>query len=257
MDNVITPRFFGQQLRSGHWSTDGLVFFWRGIQAGNIVDESLYRNHGTITGATWQGDGLSFNGSSDFATVPQQLLGVKTFTVIAWAMAADTSAGDELILEYTTNANSGGFYIDYRVAQIDYLTQTPIGGALTRWRTSDTLTVGVWTQLAFSVDFNLASGEIVGYINAQLNGSILGDGNNTGSLPNDTLYIGSRAGASLWFGGSIKHISIYNRVLLVNEIQQLFINPDLPMQQEPVWWGQPTGVIVPVMIHHYKQAGGL
>ncbi len=51
---------FGQMLNLGHWSTDGLVFMWRGIEAGNFVDESLSRNHGTISGVTtWSGGYLT------------------------------------------------------------------------------------------------------------------------------------------------------------------------------------------------------
>lgn len=65
------------------------------------------------------------------------------------------------------------------------------------------------------------------------------------------------AGLDKGMTGVIVFVALYNRALSANQIQQLNINPDLPIQQDPVWWGQPTGVIVPVMIHHYKQAGGL
>ena len=30
---LISAKMFGQQLNLGHWSTDGLVFFWRGIES--------------------------------------------------------------------------------------------------------------------------------------------------------------------------------------------------------------------------------
>ena len=61
------------------------------------------------------------------------------------------------------------------------------------------------------------------------------------------------------FGQSnIRLASIYDRILPTWQIEELAINPDLPMQEEPVWWGQAVdGVTIPRMIHHYKQAGGL
>ena len=48
----IPLKMFGQ-LPSGHFA-DGLVFYWRGIQAGDVVDESFSRLHGTFNG-----DGLA------------------------------------------------------------------------------------------------------------------------------------------------------------------------------------------------------
>ena len=64
----IPIKMFGQQ-PSGQYA-EGLVCIWRGIEAGNAVDESPYGNHGTITGPTWQGGGLLFDGATDKVTVP-------------------------------------------------------------------------------------------------------------------------------------------------------------------------------------------
>ncbi len=265
MSNILLPKpALGTPLYTGHTLARGIQanYLFNDGAGDKLRDSSNYGNHGTITGATWVGDGLSFNGSSDFATVPQQLLGVKTFTVIVWAKATDGSAGDEIILEYTSNANSGGFHINYRDPTVDILIRSVAGGTTTGWQT-DSLTVGKWTQLAFTADFNLASGELVGYFDGLVNGLLTVDGNNTGSLSTDTLYVGSRGGSSLWFGGSISYAVIYNRVLSSTEIRQLYIyqrNLLFPDPNEIALRGgfvAAAGVTIPVMIHHYKQAGGL
>ena len=47
------PSLFAQ-LRTGHWSTNGLVGYWPFVEAGNLVDFSPYGNHGVITGVNGQ-----------------------------------------------------------------------------------------------------------------------------------------------------------------------------------------------------------
>ena len=62
------PNLFAQ-LRTGHWSTNGLVGYYPFTRAGNLVDFSPNGNHGVITGATWSGEGLGFDGN-DYVTIP-------------------------------------------------------------------------------------------------------------------------------------------------------------------------------------------
>ncbi len=259
MNNIIVPNMTGRQLRTdGHWSVDGLVFYpdFSG-DTGNLPDLSPFGNDGTITGATWVGDGLNFNGSSDFVAAPNIPLGGATkFTAIFMVKVADASAGDEMIVEYTTNANTGGFYMDYiSTKQVRFYAESETGGANSQWTTADDMVVGKWTHLAMTVDFNNAGGsEVLGYLNGVLNGANSGAGDNTGTLQVDTLYVGSRAGSSLWFGGDIADVKIYNRALSASEIQALYIDPDLPMARDPIWMMlSPDAGIVPIIQAHTRR----
>ena len=254
MANIITPQMFGQMLNLGHWSTDGLIYYFRTIEAGNAVDDSLYNNHGVFTNPpTWVGDALLFDGNDDLITVTHaDILNISSpATIIVWIKF--TSSDSTVILE--KNGNSG-FSIQ----------PFSSGNLICNWggvtgsdglQTSKEYDDGQWHQIAFVFRGTAIDGSVFVDVVDDTNPASLGQGTPAyGS--NTPMFIGSRNG-SFVFNGSMKDISIYNRALSASEIQALFINPDLPMQQDPIWLRLPSavGVTIPVMIHHYKQAGGL
>ncbi len=241
MGNIVTPKMFGQQLNLGHWSTDGLIFYWRGIEAGNAVDESGNGNDGTVTGATWQGGSLYFDGIAEGAvTIPQ--LTLNDFTII-WrgsmvgAGLMGTLTGDDSGEHYIWIRPD--FYIRVRIATSNYefanTTDFSPLRTYTLTRTGSSLRLyidGAFDELIAANSFSISITEI-------------------GS--------GFTAGFNRDYVGPIEYMQIRNHALSASEIAELNRNPDLPMQQEPVWMGfvAATGVTIPVMIHHYKQAGGL
>ncbi len=234
----VSVKMFGQMLNLGHWSTDGLVFYWRGIEAGNAVDESLYRNDGTITGATWVGDGLSFNGSGDYVSTTDAIPIGQTYTFV-WRQRIDSTSGQRQPFGLNFSAQ---FFVDDGIT----LMKVYDGNFLT-CTISDI--VGEWTTYAF---VGTPTSRAL-FRNGVAN---ISDNNATFDYTSsNTLHIGRRKASVSWWNGGISDFKIYNRTLSASEIQQLYINPDLPMQQEPMWWFKapaPSG-IVPIIQAHTRR----
>ncbi len=259
MNNTIIPKFFGQQLRSGHWSTDNLRTYWRGIKAGEAVDESLYRNHGTIMGATWVGASLDCAVNTDkvnFGTSRLNIDDTQSFTIILKGITVKTWVVANRIFGRSAFNRPVGFWLK-NANTVEMTVQTTGDNAIVG-AVNQSLPAGLTTTIAGTWDG--ATARI--YINGIESNSISPAAPGTLVFVDDTRewHFGEgHQSAGSGFIGSGESILIYNRTLSASEIQQLYINPDLPMQQEPIslWTQLLVGVTVPVMIHHYKQAGGL
>ncbi len=247
MHNIVTTKMFGQQLNYGHWSTDGLVFYWRGIPAGNAVDESPYGNDGTITGAVWGPDGVVFqhNTNQFIATVSTTLYNGPLMTVIARFKANEAGFGplhesDTIVQRYHTASFGWKLGIDNngRAVWLHYLV-----GQLNDAVTGSVNLVGEWHTI---VGVRTATNLFL-YVDGLLAGQdTVTSGDLTASQP---IEWGRWKAATLeaTLDGVISDTSFYDRALSATEIQALYINPDLPMQEElPVWLGQaPVGGTTP------------
>ncbi len=217
MRNIITPRFFGQQLRSGHWSTDGLVFFWRGIRAGNVVDESSYGNHGTIVGnPSWAGEGLDFDGAGDYAILSTPL-SLSQFT-LSITFEADDLTSRSLIGDHT---DSNNYTLLTTTTQLRLRTDT------TRMFTVPTMSVGVRYNNVYTRD---TSNNIRCYLNAKES--------STGAIFDSVTFsltsIGKALDQAVDFDGRMFDVKIYNRALAAREILDLYRNRDLPIRQDNI-----------------------
>ena len=96
---------FGAQLRIGHWSTKGLVGFWPFRKAGNLVDFTPNKNHGTLNGPTWVGDGLSFDGSDKITIGNKASLKNQNLTYMAWIKTTMAVEGQIISMEFDTPWN--------------------------------------------------------------------------------------------------------------------------------------------------------
>ncbi len=235
---------FGQQLNLGHWATDSLVFYWRGIEAGNVVDESFNRNHGTITGATWQGEGLFFDGLGDLFT-PANSFSLTQFTFIVRFKTNDISA--------TTLAGDSSDDINYMM--ILNSTTLRFRADIVRNFTIPALSVDEWHTAAYTRD-------------AGNNLRVYWDGieSSTGAISDSVAFslttIGKGTTASGEdFDGTMSDVKIYNRALSESEILDLYINPNLPMQQEPIWLmyspaAPPSGIVPIIQAHTRRRRAG-
>jgi hypothetical protein len=116
--------------RVGTTINDGLVSYWKlDESSGNTVADSVGTNDGTATGTTIidgkYGKGRSFNGTSDYVTIPHSTsLNLNTFTVSSWFKSTDSGAwfrtivgkyGNTAIVESWglgwIDASTLGFYI--------------------------------------------------------------------------------------------------------------------------------------------------
>ena len=210
--------------------SDGLVL---ALDAANVksypgsgttwTDLSGNGNTGTLTnGPTFSGangGSIVFDGVDDTVNVgPVSQIGssLTSMTVSVWIYP--TSASSRLILENGTNHTTNTFYLaqensnyftfeiygtNYDVVYANYVYQ------LNTWYNL----VGIW-QSGSRVDM---------YTNGILtNGTRDGVAQTSVINGNTNLFVGSRAGSSLFYSGRINQPMMYNRVLTAAEIQQNF-----------------------------------
>ncbi|HEB28406.1 MAG TPA: LamG domain-containing protein [Porticoccus sp.] len=240
---------FGQMLNLGHWSTDGLVFYWRGIEAGNVVDESFYRNHGMITGPTWVGNGLSLNGTSDFVSIPDASelnFGSANWSFIIWFKSTQF------------HASGAGGMIEVADAPGDFWPTISLrgnaNGTVRLLARDDDLDGSIDATSTGTYDDGLWHSATVvrsgTSVNCYFDGIVETIGGSDAQLSNMSMgsswFIGKTYDSTpAWWGGDVSDINIYNRALSASEILDLYINRDLPMQQEPIWlmYSPPVGGI--------------
>ncbi len=231
---------FGSQRTDPHWSTKGLVFYSQFKPAGKLIDESPYGNHGTITGATWTGDGLDFDGTGDFILFANSM-SLTEFTFVIRFNADDLTARS-LIGDHTDNDNYA-FLLNATTVRLRTTTTYNF--------TVPTMLTGTWYTICYTRD---STNRIRCYLDAVESST----GLIVNAVPFSLTAIGDATAGAEDFDGRMSDVKIYNRALSASEIQALYINPDLPMKQDTSWMGfVPTGIVIPRMIHHYKQAGGL
>lgn len=248
-----SEKMFGQQLNLGHWSTDGIIGYWRFIEAGNLVGESLLSNDGTIIGPTWQGDGLFFDGASSVNMgVVSALDTSDELTIIAVCTPGGVSADGVLVNNLTAGGAEGISLFQDDVASVSGRTDTfsifiakaaPFGENARIEGTTGLAVIGKRIHIAVTIRLSDLTGLRL-YINGveDMNSpvSMVGiDDLNTGGEP---LTFGS--GILNSFLGNISDVKIYTRVLSAQEIQALYVDSELPILDEPIWlFFSPDGVI--------------
>jgi len=185
------------------------------------LDYSVYRNHGTIHGATWTtgkfGSALSFDGEDDYVDCgnDESLNITDALTIEAWVKpAADISgSGTRVFLE---KMNAYGLVYGFNAGHLEVY----LGGA-TRILYPVTLYKNNWYHLV-----GVWEGSTTGNVYLYINGENVASGDYTGSITSDhALQIGGGeawSGAWRYFNGTIDEVRIYNRALSAEEIKRLF-----------------------------------
>ena len=243
MNNIILPRMFGQQLNLGHWSTDGLVGLWRFIEAGNLVDESFSANDGTITEAIWSGAGLLFDGDDDTVNcgAGPSIATLENFSFTIWVNIPSSANGKHHQLALK---GAGGLSWELRYFHgaankfIRAFVNCATTNAVSESTYSEFIVVGNgWHQIGMSyagpgsvIRLYLDGVEVTYQVQTASVGARVSD-----STLN--LFLGNNFAANRAIGGTLNNAILFNRTLAPSEVQQLYINPDLPMQRNPAWWG--------------------
>lgn len=220
--------YFGQPLNFGHWSTDGLIGYWPFVEAGNLVDFSLDRNDGVITGAIWVGDGLFFDGSGDYVdgTFKHAPLATQANTFIIrmrWPFP-----GTSRVMYEAKDANND---------QIIMVNQSSVSNLLNIQRFSNDSSFVFGIPLLGEETVTLAcvySGTGSTYSQVYLNGVPQTDvgGSSFGITGSANQWrLGRRFADTHDVTGDVYDVKVYNRALSASEIQQLYVNPDLPLHQ--------------------------
>jgi len=225
---------FGMQLDLTSFSTRRLVFWSPFTKAGNLPDFSFDGNDGTITGATWQGSGLLFTGgSTDRVTLSKKSLdGAAAFTVIVVCTPEVLGADRGLFFtELIGTSFAINFWLDHIGGNITtaYAVRTT---SENEGVTFGTMPITVGNKYHFALTYDGAFNRV--YVNGQLDGT---PAVKTGTLiASGTNYtIGNNNGQNRSFSGIISDTKLYTRALSAKEIQALFINPNLPIQVDPIW----------------------
>jgi hypothetical protein len=201
-------------------ATPGLVasFGFNEVSGATVLDASGVNNHGTITGATRTaagkfGGALSFNGTSNWVTVPDAAsLDLTTgMTLEAWVNPASLSGWRTALLKESSGTLSYAMYANDNTPNPAVTVR--IGGADRSAVGTSRLPLNTWTHLAATYDG--------AQVRLYVNGVQAGSRAQTGSITVSTgpLRIGGNAVWTEFFAGLIDEVRVYNRALSAAEIQ--------------------------------------
>jgi len=192
------------------------------------LDYSVYRNHGTIHGATWTtgkfGSALSFDGVDDYVEVPDDdsLDITDEITIEAWVKTNDVSGYKTIYARKYSNSRGQYWFEVDRPAQgyILFRILNGDGNTLTEVKTNSAVfSSETWTHVIAIYDSSYARI----YVNGDEVKSV-----NTGNLNVPSASGPSTVGAQWYleytnfFNGTIDEVRIYNRALSAEEIKRLF-----------------------------------
>ena len=184
-----------------------------------VADLSGTGNNGTVTGATWTASGrfgsaLSFDGASDWVTVPDaNSLDLTTgMTLEAWVRPTTLgSSWRTAIFKEQSGNYAYGLYA--HTGTNNPSANGIIGGADKDIRGTGALALNTWTHLAATYD----GAQLRLYVNGVQNSAVAATGNITTST--GALRIGGNNIWPEWFVGQLDEIRIYNRALSATEVQ--------------------------------------
>ena len=228
---------FGSLRKDPHWSTKGLVGLWQFKPAGKLIDETANKNDGTITGATWVAEGLRFDGTDDEVAIslPSPLVAGGPITIVV-AARQTTSDLEGLVNVQAAAGNPGQIGLIYLDTGNVVKWSREQSGA--RGQISNVIDTSIWHQYICTHAGGAVQGNI--YIDGVLENS--GVGISLSDFGANNIQIGAGLNATLDFTGEVAYCYVYDRVLSASESQALYINPDLPLQRQPLWLGKAPAV---------------
>jgi hypothetical protein len=181
-------------------------------------DASGSGNTGTITGATWTtagrfGSALSFNGTSNWVTVPDApiLDLTSAFTIEAWIYASTISGWRTVVLKEAPNSLAYGLYSGNGSSRPSGWAQ--VGGRDYFVNATANLVANTWTHVAYTYDGTT--------LRMFVNGTQVSTaaGPTALAVSAGALRIGGNAVWGEYFSGRIDEVRIYNRALTAAQIQ--------------------------------------
>jgi chitodextrinase len=186
----------------------------------SVTDSSGAGNAGTITGAVWTaagkfGPALSFDGTSDWVTVPDapslDLSGPETLE--AWVNPSTLGAVRRTVVgKENTTELAYGLYANTGMSTtaggfgLDAVSETIVRGEIQ-------LPLNAWSHLAFTYD----GSTLRLYENGVQVSSLAWSG--APPLSGQALRIGGNAPKGEYFAGKIDEVRVYNRALSASEVQ--------------------------------------
>lgn len=189
------------------------------------TDLSNTGNNGVLTNgptySTLNGGNINFDGTNDTincGSAPQIGSSLNALTVEVFLRTS--VAGTKLILENGTAFSSDTFYLaQENLTQFTFLTHD--GTGYDRADASVSYQTNTWYHLVGVWKSNVRNQLYINAVNVTTNP--VGSGvRTTVQNGNTNLFIGSRAGTSLYFSGDIPIVRVYNIALSSNQVLQNF-----------------------------------
>ncbi|MBM2817917.1 MAG: apu 3 [Parcubacteria group bacterium] len=199
----------------------GLVSHWKMDEtSGTTATDSAGTNNGTITGATFTtgklGNALSFNGTSDYASISKVLQALSEFTASAWVKVSDLTTNRGIFTSGGTNSKGFRFRINTNGA----VSLLMAGGGV-----YDILTTSAGAVQTGSFYHIAVTGKSGQYMRIYVSGILVAEKTTTQAIDplTATGYIGTSWGAtSELMNGLIDDIRIYSRPLSASDITELY-----------------------------------
>ena len=215
--------------------TDGLVGYWALDETTGLVanDTSGSGINGTmLNGLDAENDSvsgmingaISFDGTDDMINLGDNYDDISNLTVAAWVNAGGFNTLNGILGKEVGGASSSSFVLRAGDAALpsNQLQWVVVDSALTRYKLDSNvfMNTGEWYHVVATHD---TTGRVALYVNGTL--SVESAGVTNGTINNGTqdLIIGNNSlGGGRYWTGAIDDVRIYNRVLTLNEIQQLY-----------------------------------
>lgn len=173
----------------------------------------------TLIGSPW---GPAWNHTGSSALSVANLLNGSTSSEITVALLVQGGSGTTVLCESSANYNSnyGAFIV--------YVNSGPVqaavkGASQSPWNTTTSFATAQWRMIGFSAGLATAT-EMKGYVDGCEDGS-MGTTTTVTAYTDQTLYIASRAGTSIFHTGGIADVIVWNRRLHAGEWASLWRSP--------------------------------
>jgi len=222
---------FGRELITDHPLAEGLVGAWLMNEgSGTNVADSLGDNDLTLTGATFGGMGLVFDGADNEARSTTFSIDGDTDRTIVGQFEVGNTTQDHLICGQWAGGDGEWLLqfdnVSFQSANTDillYAQQIPT--ADTTWPTVETDSLDVDTTYRYAVVHDIGS-ELKIYIDGvEATNNVYNEANTTSGNPNRDFTVGEGAGDTKDMLGEQAFLYIYNRVLSAKEIASLHNDP--------------------------------
>ena len=222
-----TPRSLPDVMAWWDGAHDGSFTF----SSGTVVSEWRSRVGSYALGQATSGSrpsrSLTVNGRPAVSFDTSKWMSVASFdctvagrTLSLWAVFSAPSGSDRILAELSSNYNNfGGTWIAFRTSANNCNMGANLNTYVS-WQSSGSLTTTP-KAIVGTMNGTLAIDEVSGWLNGDGSGTRPKNSNSTISFVSNTLYVGSRAGSSVFLNGTICELGVVARVITTSERLQL------------------------------------